>query len=300
MQKPAGRKLLGNVLLLLTAMIWGMAFAVQRVGAGIVEPGTFNASRMSLAALTVGLVLLFSRGRGRETAPEGGEGGRKENLRGGIACGCFLAAACMLQQKGLAFTTAGKAGFIPAMYILIVPVIRTLVFRQKNPPAVRPAVALGMLGMYLLCMTDGLRLTRGDALISVCALLYSGHILCCDHFSKRGDPLRIAGVQFLTCAVLCGAVAALTEHPQPEQLRAAAANILYCGVLSGGVGYTLQMVAQGFTEPTTASLLMSLESVFAALSGALLLGERMRPRELLGCLVLFAAVVVVQLPERRR
>ena len=255
---------------------------------------------MSLAALTVGLVLLFSRGRGRKAAPEGGKKGKEENLRGGIACGSILAAACMLQQKGLAFTTAGKAGFITALYILFVPLIRAFFFRVKNPPAVRLAVPLGVLGMYLLCMQGGFRLTRGDALISVCALLYSGHILCCDHFARRGDPLTIAHIQFLTCAVLCGAVAALTEHPQPEQLRAAAANILYCGVLSGGVGYTLQMVAQGFTDPAAASLLMSLESVFAALSGALLLGERMRPRELLGCLVLFSAVVIVQLPEKKR
>lgn len=301
MQKPMNRKLLGNFFLFLTAMIWGLAFVAQREGATRIEPAVFTASRMALATMTVGVVLLFSKGMKKTDAfvkSNVAADSKNENLRGGVTCGVFLAAACLLQQMGLRSTTAGKAGFITAMYILFVPIIHTIVFHKKNLPSVWLAVMLGVIGMYLLCMTDGFRLTQGDTLVLLCALLYSGHILCCDYFARRGDPLRIAGIQFLTCAVLCGILAAFTEHPQPEMFHSAVSEILYCGILSGGVGYTLQMVAQGFTDPSVASLLMSLESVFAAIFGVLLLGERMQPREFLGCFVLFVAIILVQLPEK--
>ena len=290
------KQVLGSLLLLLTAMIWGAAFAFQRTGMETIEPFTFTASRMALSAAAIGaLACLRSRGARRPDTAQ-----RKRELAGGICCGAFLAAASLFQQAGIVTTTAGKAGFITAMYMLLVPVLGFLLLRRRNGALVWLAVALGVAGMYLLCMDERLTLTRGDALCLVCALLFSGHILCCDRFAPRGDPVRISAVQFCTATVIAAAAALLTEQPSWAKIASAAIPILYCGLLSGGVGYTLQMTAQRFTDPTVASLLMSLESVFAVLAGALLLGERMSPREAAGCAVLFAAIVLVQLPQKRK
>ena len=285
------QKTLGSLLLLLVAMIWGTAFVFQRMGMESIGPVTFTAARMSLAAIAVGLVSRL-RSRKRET------GGVRESLVGGLCCGLFLCMGSLFQQAGIVTTTAGKAGFITALYILLVPVLNLILFKRRCGARVWLAVGLGVAGMYLLCMTEGLRLTEGDTLVCICALLFSGHILCCDYFARRADPIRIAAVQFLVVALLSWVAAFLLEEPDFDQLREAAVPILYCGLISGGVGYTLQMVAQGMTEPTVASLLMSLESVFAVLAGALLLHERMSSRELLGCAVMFAAILLVQLPAR--
>lgn len=300
MDRAKRKRLLGNGMLVLASLIWGLAFAVQRIGAASVPPAAFTSLRMALAALSVGLALVLRREiRQRVGGKTEAAGVLGETLRGGAACGCFLAAACTLQQMGLATTTAGKAGFLTAMYILFVPAAQALLFGKRILPRVWLAVALGLAGMYLLCVSEGFRLARGDALVLACACMYCGHILCCGHFSRRADPLALAALQFLTCAALTGCFSLARERVDPAAIWQAAPEILYCGVLSGGVGYTLQMEAQAFTDPAAASLLMSLESVFAAVSGALLLGERMGPRELAGSLVLFLAIVLVQLPEKR-
>ena len=184
------------------------------------------------------------------------------------------------------------------MYMLLVPVIRLVFFRDKGTPPVWFAVALGVAGMYLLCVTEGFRLTRGDTLVCLCAVGFSAHILCCDHFAGRADPVAVSAVQFATATVLSAAAAFLTETPTWDKLAGAAVPILYCGIVSGGIGYTLQITAQKYTDPTVASLLMSMESVFAVLAGAVLLSERMTGREALGCAVMFAAIILVQLPSR--
>lgn len=293
------KTMLGNVLLLLTAMIWGTAFAFQRAGMESVEPFTFTAARMFLAACASGAASLFFSGR--EKLPEKERRAKnRATLLGGIVCGLFLAAASLFQQVGIVTTTAGKAGFITALYILLVPVLNLVLFKKKSGLHVWLAIAAGVAGMYLLCMTEGFRLTRGDALVSVCALVFSGHILCADHFAPRGDPVRISAIQFLVVSLVALMLALAFEKPSWAALRSAAVPILYCGVMSGGVGYTLQMVAQGFTDPTVASLLMSMEAVFAVLGGALLLHERMSGRELLGCVIMFSAIVLVQLPAPGR
>jgi drug/metabolite transporter (DMT)-like permease len=201
---------------------------------------------------------------------------------------------------GLVTTTAGKAGFITAMYMLFVPVVNFVLFRRKTTWVVWLAVIIGVAGMYLLCVNEGFSLDRGDAMVFACALSFTGHILCCDHFAPLGDPIVISAIQCLTAALICGAGAFALEEPTWAKVASAAVPIAYCGVMSGGVGFTLQIVAQRFTDPTVASLLMSLESVFAAIAGALLIGERMRPRELAGCVVMFAAILLVQLPVGRR
>ncbi len=150
--------------------------------------------------------------------------------------------------------------------------------------------------MYLLCVKEDFSLTLGDMLVCICALMFSGHILCCDYFVKRAGAVDLAAIQFATAAVVSAVIALFTENPDRAGIAAAAVPILYCGMVSGGIGYTLQIVAQKFTDPTIASLLMSLESVFAVIAGAVLLGEQMSSRELLGCMVMFAATILVQVP----
>lgn len=315
------RKMLGNMLLLLTAVIWGTAFVFQRVGMDSIEPVTFNAARMWLAAAAIGLVAVFTAEKSLQddtlntgfttdstldTAladrQDKRQDRRKNTIIGGICCGSFLTAASLFQQMGVVYTTAGKAGFITAMYMLLVPISNFVFFKKKNTWLVWTGVLIGVIGMYLLCIKDGFSLTYGDSLVCICALLFSGHILCCDHFVQLGNPIQISAIQFLTTAVISSIIAWIVEAPSPEKILSAAIPILYCGIVSGGIGYTLQMVAQKYTDPTIASLLMSLESVFAVIAGAILLGERMTSRELAGCIVMFAAIVLVQipLPERRR
>ena len=293
------KKMLGNLLLLLTAFIWGTAFVSQRVGNARIEPISFTAARMALAAVAVGALALVRR-RGAVSLPAEERRARDRSaLIGGVCCGVCLTAGSILQQAGLVTTTAGKAGFITAMYMLLVPVIRLVFFRDKGTPPVWFAVALGVAGMYLLCVTEGFRLTRGDTLVCLCAVGFSAHILCCDHFASRAEPVAVSAVQFATATVLSAAAAFLTETPTWDKLAGAAVPILYCGIVSGGIGYTLQITAQKYTDPTVASLLMSMESVFAVLAGAVLLSERMTGREALGCAVMFAAIILVQLPSRK-
>ena len=292
------KKMLGNTLLLITALIWGTAFVAQRVGMESIEPVTFTSSRMWLAALTAGTAAFLPGRKKPETAQKPDE--KRQTLIGGICCGLFLTGASLFQQFGIVYTTAGKAGFITALYILLVPAVNFLLFKKRASPHAWLAIAIGVAGMYLLCVTEDFSITHGDTLVCICALLFTGHILCCDHFSRLGDPVKISTIQFVVVALVSGAIALITETPSWAEIKAAAVPILWCGVMSGGVGYTLQMVAQGFTDPTVASLLMSLESVFAALTGALLLGERMTSRELLGCVIMFAAIVLVQLPASKK
>ena len=290
------RKILGNALLLVTAMVWGTAFVGQRAGMDDIEPMTFTAARMTLAAVAVGLVAFAMGPRARNvSAPRETRARRRGTVVGGVCCGAFLAAASIFQQMGIVHTTAGKAGFITAMYILLVPVINVALFRKKAPWPVWLAVLIGVAGMYLICVTEGFGLARGDALVCVCALLFSGHILCCDHFAGLGDPIRISAIQFVTAAGISAMMAFAVEDPSWAGIVSAAVPILYCGIVSGGIGYTLQIIAQRFTDPTVASLLLSLEAVFAVLAGAVLLGERMSPREMTGCVVMFIAIILAQI-----
>ena len=308
------KKLLGNLLLTLTAAIWGTAFVGQRVGMEKIEPITFNAARMVLAAIAIGTLAFILWLREKKTNKVSGPHNRPGNpehqgnqlqqnnairnntILGGICCGTFLALASLFQQMGMVYTSAGKAGFITAMYMLLVPILNFVFFRRKNTWLVWLAVGIGVVGMYLLCMIEGFSLTHGDMLVCVCAFLFSGHILCCDHFAPLGNPIRISAIQFATAAVISGIGAIILEEPSWDKIVSAAIPILYCGIVSGGIGYTLQIVAQKFTDPTIASLLMSLESVFAVIAGAVLLNERMSARELTGCIVMFAAIILVQLP----
>ena len=291
-------QLLGSLILVLVAMIWGTAFAAQRVGMDYIKPVTFTAARMTLAAVAVGIVALLQKD------PDADSGERRKfrrtNITGGIFCGLFLFSGSIFQQIGIVNTTAGKAGFISALYILLVPVISFILFRKRYPWLVWLAVLIGIAGMYLMCMTERFTLAHSDVLIIICAFMFTGHILCCDYFVKRGNAIRISAVQMTVTAVISWLFAFIMETPSIDQIRSALIPILYCGLVSGGVGFTLQLVAQKYSDPTVASLLMSLESVFAAIAGAVLLHERMSARELIGCIIMFSAIIIVQIPVNEK
>lgn len=295
------KKILNTFLLILTAFIWGSAFVAQSVGAEYVGAFTFLASRSWLAGIALLPVIFFLQRsqRAGAGAPQAAAapGARRTLLLGGIACGAFLFMASAAQQIGIAQTTTAKAGFITAMYVLIVPVL-TLFMGRKVGKRIWLCVAMGVVGLYLLCMVGSLSLSRGDTMVLLCALLFSGHILIIDHFSPRTDGVKLSCIQFFVCAILSTVFMFLFEQPTWETIRAAAMPILYAGILSSGVGYTLQIVAQKEVNPTVASLSLSLESVFSALAGWAILGQALSLRELSGCALMFAAIVLAQLPDQ--
>ncbi len=305
------RSLRAALLLLLTAMIWGAAFVAQDVAADALEPFTFNGLRMVLAALTLVPVIGVRHAAARKAAAAAAAPAaerpallprdpaqRRFLLLGGLACGVMLALGSGFQQLGInAGVQAGKAGFITALYIVLVP-LTGLFFGKRPQPLVWVAVVLSAIGLYLLCMQGGFVLESGDLLLLLCALSFTGHILVVDHVGARVDGVKLSCIQFAVTAVICLCIAAFTEHPTWEAVKTAAIPILYAGILSGGVGYTLQIVAQKDIDPTIASLIMCLESVFAVLFGWLLLGDAMSAREYLGCAVMMLGILLAQLPGK--
>lgn len=280
-------------LLVLTALIWGVAFVAQSVGSEHVGPFTFLSSRSLIAGVALLPLIAFRR---RSAPAPKTPADRRKLWIGGLLCGCALTVASAFQQIGIAETTVGKAGFITALYIVIVPLFG-LFLKKRVPLMVWLGVALAAVGMYLLCITEGFSIFRGDFFVLLCAACYSVHILVIDYFSPRVDGVRMACIQFFTCGIVSGIVMLIAEKPTADILLAAWLPILYAGLLSSGVGYTLQIIAQKNVPPTVASLLMSLESVFSVLAGWVLLGQALSLRELLGCVLVFAAILLAQLPE---
>lgn len=297
-------------LLFLTAVVWGVAFVAQSVGMDYVGPFTFNCIRCLIGAVVLVPCIWFldrwkqrpdSASCGRESAgaPGGASDGGHALLAGGICCGLALFVASNLQQIGIQYTTVGKAGFITALYIVMVPVFG-IFLKKRAGIRVWVSVALAVAGLYLLCITDRLALGKGDILVLLCAVVFAVHILVVDHFSAKTDGVRMSCIQFLVCGLLSGVCMLITEHPEMRLILQAWQPILYAGVFSCGVGYTLQIVGQKGTDPTVASLILSLESVVSVLAGWLLLGQRLSVRELGGCALMFAAILLAQLPERRQ
>lgn len=292
-------KLKNSLLLVLVALIWGVAFVAQSEGAKDVGPYTFNAVRMIIGGLVLlPCIKIMDAFRAKEPGAPREKGGRTLWL-GGLCCGAALFLASTLQQVGILYTTAGKAGFITALYIVLVPVLG-LLFGRKTGAAVWISVALAVVGMYFLCMTGSLSLGRGEALCMLCALFFAVHITVIDHFSPDVDGVRMSCIQFFVCGGLSVVLMFLFEKPDIHKIVSAWLPILYTGVLSSGVAYTLQIVAQKNVNPTVASLLMSLESVFSALAGWAILGQGLSGRELFGCALLFAAIILAQLPIGKR
>ena len=285
----------GCLILTLTALIWGVAFIAQSVGMDYVGPMTFTFCRSLLgtAALFPVALLAGKKPFGRFL----GFGSRKL-LTAGLASGLFLFSATACQQIGIQYTTAGKAAFVTAFYIIFAP-LAGLFFGKKAGFPVWIGVALGAVGMYLLCMTGEQGLGRGDLLVFCCSLLFTGQILVIDRFSPEVDCLRMSCLQFLVCTVLSGIGMLIFETPKIGAIADAALPILYAGILSSAVAYTLQIIGQKYADVTPAALTMSLESVFAALAGWLLLQEKMSAPEILGCVLIFAAIVAAQWPAKK-
>ena len=294
-------------LLLLTAFIWGSAFVAQSVGMDYIGPFTFNCVRNLIGGMVLLPFIWFRERQSHQNSAKDGASipgssrepaDRRTLICGGICCGAALCVASSLQQIGIQYTTVGKAGFITAMYIVLVPIFGMFLKRGAGLK-VWVSVMLAVTGLYLLCMKEDMSLQKGDILVLLCAAAFSFHILIIDHFSPRTDAVKMACIQFFVCGVLSG-VLAVTERPQLSLLMAAWLPILYAGVLSSGVAYTLQIIAQKNMNPTVASLIMSLESVFSVLAGWVLLGQRMSARELGGCVLMFAAIILTQLPSGER
>ncbi len=292
-----------SMILFMAATVWGVAFVAQSVGMDYVGPYTFIAVRNVVAlAVLVPCAIFMDRnrqGKGTEERHYQKED-KKVLVIGGICCGICLFTASTLQQFGVKYTTVGKAGFITAMYLVIVPVFG-LFLKKKTGFKVWIAVVLASLGLYLLCITKGdFRLQKGDLYMLGCAAVFAVHILVIDHFSPLVDGVKLSCIQTFTNAVLGAVMMLLLEQPHLSEIIAAWLPILYAGALSSGVGYTFQIIGQKGMNPTAASLILSLESVISVLAGWLLLHQVLTTREIAGCVLAFAAIILVQLPERRK
>ena len=288
--------------LLLTAFIWGVAFVAQSVGMDYIGPFTFNCVRSIIGGMVlIPLILVLKK---VNASKEGGQKSeeeihlyRKNTIIGGICCGFFLAIASSFQQFGIMETTVGKAGFITALYIVIVPILG-IFMKKKVAPIVWVSSLIAIIGFYLLSISGQVSINRGDILVLICAVLFSLHILVIDYFSPKGDAVAISCIQFFTSGIICGVCMFLFENPQIAEILAAYVPILYAGIMSCGVAYTLQIVGQKNMEPTVASLILSLESVFSALAGWLILGQKLSMKEMVGCALVFAAVLLAQMPQK--
>lgn len=285
-----------NLLLGLAAFIWGIAFVAQSVGMDYVGPFTFNAARFIIGGLVLLPYVLLKKAKEKRIQDSGGKREKKYvGLTGGICCGIALFAGSSLQQLGIGYTTVGKAGFITALYIVIVPVLG-IFMKKKVPWTVWLSVMVATVGMYLLCITEGFHVGKGDVYVFFCAIAFSFHILVIDYFSPKADGVYLSCVQFFTAGLLAFLFSVLAENPGISGLLAAWLPILYAGVFSCGVAYTLQVIGQKNTDPVIASLILSLESVFSLLAGWVILGQKLSPKELFGCVLMFGAILMAQVP----
>lgn len=338
------RQLRGSIMLFMTALIWGTAFVAQKSGMDSISPIAFNGIRTLIGAVSllpvIAVIHLRRKGRpdpdpaSNAEIPSGPDallntgtssGGSSERTPlspaqqsqeaahqkkllwiGGICCGLFLMAAGNVQQVGICYTTAGKTGFITALYVILVP-LAGLFMRKKIRPIFWACVAASAVGLYLLCIpaSGGFgEINKGDIIIFCCAFLFAGHILCIDYFSPKVDGVKLSCIQFFVAGGVSCILAIFLDPalgftlPTLANLQAGWFPLFYAGVMSCGVAYTFQVVAQADVNPTLASMLLCLESVFAVLAGAVLLGEGLGLREIIGCILMFAAILVAQLPSK--
>lgn len=300
-----------SFLLFLTACIWGLAFVSQSKGMEVMGPFTFNGIRSMLGAVVVFPIVLFRlRDRKKETADEMAEKDEKDKggidwkttIVGGLLCGVFYTAASTVQQVGISYTSVGKAGFITTLYIILVPVFGIFIGKKVNG-IIGIAAVLAVVGMYFLCMTESFSLTAGDTMVFICAILFAVHILVIDRFSPKTEGVILSCMQLFICGAVCIVLALIFETPTWAQLQSGMISILYAGVMSCGVAYTLQIVGQKGVNPTVASMILSLESVVATLAGyvAYRIGflktdQTLTMRQIAGCAIVFAAVLLAQLP----
>jgi drug/metabolite transporter (DMT)-like permease len=300
--------MVNDALLLLTALIWGLAFVAQRQGMRDVGPFTYNAARFALGALCLlPVIVATDRLRARRSAARdatapitpapapAAAGPRINPVAAGLIAGAVLVFGASLQQVGLVTTSAGKAGFITGLYVILVP-LSGLFWRQRAGAGAWGGAILSVAGLALLSLGPSLTVERGDLIVLVGAFFWAAHVQVVGLLSPRTDPLRLSAVQFAVCSVVSAVIAFVVEHPSTAGVIAAAVPILYGGAISVGVAYTLQVVAQRHAPPAHAAILLSLESVFAALGGAVILGERLGVRGTVGCAVMFAGMLAAQAP----
>lgn len=290
----------GNLLLLLAAFIWGSTFVAQKAGMDLIGPLTFNGIRCLIGGLVlIPVCLLIARNDPipDDATEEDKKAYKKTLLIGGLCCGIVVFAACTLQQIGIVYTTAGKSGFITVLYVVLTPVFG-LFLKHKVRPITWLCVLMALTGLYLLCFTPGEPLNIGDIITFLSAICYTIHILVIDYFSPKVNGVKMSCIQFLVCGLISMPLAFIFEEIVWSNVFNCWLPILYAGVLSCGVAYTLQIVAQKDTSPVAACIMMSMESVFAVVCASLVLQEMMSTKELIGCIIMFIAVVVVQMPSK--
>ncbi len=295
--------LMGSIMLTVCAIIWGSSFVAQTTGAEFVGPFTFISLRSllgSLSLLPVIAVMSAFKKKNPSTGAVQNKKGTNFFVLGALACGVCLAVASLLQQFGIdRGTSPGKAGFITALYILLVPIF-SVVLKKKIKPVIWLCVAVSLLGLYLLCVTDN-SIQASDFYVLACAVCYAVHILVIDYVSPHVDGVKLSCAQFFICGVLSAVPMLLTEEVSFELIKSAGLSIAYSGIMSSGVAYTLQILGQQkMNQPTVASMLMSLESVFAVIAGMLVLHQVPTVREAVGCLLMFGAIIVAQLPSKEK
>ncbi len=293
-----------SCILFLTALIWGVAFVAQSAGMDYVGPFTFNAVRSIIGSIVlIPCIWILDKWKKKSMKTQAEvevkaepDKAKKDLILGGISCGVLLFIASNFQQFGIQYTTVGKAGFVTALYIIIVPILGIFLHRKVSVK-IWIGVVIALCGLYLLCMQGSFSLQKGDFLVLLCAISFSVHILVVDYFSPRTDGVKMSCIQFLVCGILSAICMFLFETPQMSLILAAWLPILYAGVMSCGVAYTLQIVGQKGMNPTIASLILSMESVVSVLAGWMILHETLNSKEMMGCILMFAAIILAQLPD---
>ena len=291
----------GVIMLTLCALIWGTAFIAQSVGAQYVGPLTFNFSRSILATLfLLPCIFIFDALAGKGLSLWGTEDGaaRRRLLKGGLICGLILTADSLVQQIGMAYTTVGKGGFITSLYIVIVPILGRCFFGRTVHAQQWLSVFLASIGMYFICLSGVITVNKGDLYILVSAFCFAIHILSVEYFAQEVDGVRFSFLQFLACTLANGLLMFIFEEPSLTNVQLALMPILYAGIMSSGIAYTLQILGQAKVNAVLSSMLLSLESVFAVLSGWLILHQVLTLRELFGCCLVFTAIILAQLPPK--
>lgn len=292
----------GSLILCLTALIWGLAFVAQSDGGELVPPLTFNALRSLIAAAALYIFYKVTSFKKEKHFFPQDKALKKQYITAGAVCGAMLAISVNFQQFGISAYPAGAAaearsGFITALYVVFVPLL-SFFFGKKVSPVIWASVAVAVVGFYMLCLSGGISgIYTADILVFICAFCFAGQIISVDKFVGLTGGVKLSVMQFTVAGALSAVFAIIFERPTVENIIAAAPQILYLGIVSSGVGYTLQIVGQKYAEPSVASLSMSLESVFAALGGWLISGNTLSVREFIGCALVFAAIVVAQIPE---
>lgn len=290
-----------SLLLFLAACIWGIAFVAQSVGMDYMGPLTFNASRFLVGGIVLFPFALRQEHMQWNTFAKPEDRGKHLGITilGGLCCGAAICTASTFQQFGMLYTSVGKAGFITALYIVLVPVLG-LFFRRKPNKQVWLCAIIALAGLYLLCINETMTLNWGDVLMFFCALVFSVHIMVIDYFSPKANGVTLSCIQFFVSGFISLTGALLFETTDISAILKGIIPVLYAGVMSCGVAYTLQIIGQKYVAPAVASLILSLESVVSVLAGWILLQEVLSGREVLGCILMFVAVVVVQLPEKKK